>query len=331
MTTPTNTPPAARAPDRGLIDDGSEWRRGPWRLHGSPTVVGPAGPAGRDDSPPTRPTLAVAAAFTFAAGVAAVVPHHTGPWLPLHLFLVGGLLTAISAATQFLAVTWSAAPPPPQALVGTQRVLLAFGVLGLGLGRELNASPVFLGAAGSTVIASFVLLQVWLVGIRTAGKLDRFRPAIDGYLIAVSFGLLGCGAGIALASGVAADRDDLLRSAHLIVNVFAWSASSSRRPCRTWWPPRSDRRWPRGPHHSALRSTTGLLTAATVLACTGVLWAVPRVPRVARLRTVPRSASSRPCRSAPNPAPSPALGRPSARTRSRWGCSGGPTRPPAWP
>jgi hypothetical protein len=140
--------------------------------------------------------------------------------LPLHLFLVGGLLTAISGVTQFLAVTWSAAPPPPQPLVGTQRVLLAVGVLGLGFGREFGASPVFLGAAGFAVIASLLLLQVSLVRIRTTGKLHRFRPAIDGYLIAVSFGLVGCFAGIVMATHVVADRGDLLRSAHLIINVF---------------------------------------------------------------------------------------------------------------
>ncbi len=225
----------------------------------------------------TRPTLAVAAAFTVAAGVAAVVPHRTGLWLPLHLFLVGGLLTAISGVTQFLAVTWSAAPPPPQALVGTQRVLLAVGVLGLGIGRELDASPVFLGAAGFAVITSLVLLQVSLVRIRTTGKIDRFRPAVDGYLIAVSFGLVGCGAGVVLASGVAADRGDVLRSVHLIVNVFglvgiviaATLPYMVATQVRSKMAPRATPR--------ALRSTTGLLTAATVIACAGVLWALPRV------------------------------------------------------
>ena len=38
----------------------------------------------------TRPTLAVAAAFTFAAGVAAVVPHHTGHWLKVGMGGSGG-------------------------------------------------------------------------------------------------------------------------------------------------------------------------------------------------------------------------------------------------
>jgi nitrite reductase (NO-forming) len=127
------------------------------------------------------------------------------------------------------------------------------------------------------VIASLVLLQVSLVRIRTTAKLDRFRPAIDGYLIAVSFGLVGCGAGIVLASGFATDRGDAVRSAHLTVNLFglvgiviaatlpymvATLARSKMAPLAT----------PR-----ALRCATGLLAAATVIACTGVLGDRPLV------------------------------------------------------
>jgi nitrite reductase (NO-forming) len=220
----------------------------------------------------TRPTLAVAAAFTFAAGVAVVVPHRTGSWLPLHLFLVGGLLTAISGATQFLAVTWSAALPPPDALVRAQRLLLAAGVLGLGVGRELDAPSAVLGAAGLSVIASLVLLHVALVRIRSTAKLDRFRPAIDGYLVAVTFGLVGCVAGIVMASGVSGGRGDLWRAAHLSANLLGlvgiviaatlpYMVATQVR-CKM-----SRRATPR-----ALRSTTGLLAAATVLACAGSLW-----------------------------------------------------------
>jgi hypothetical protein len=46
--------------------------------------------------------------FAVSAGVATVVPHRTGAWLPLHLFLVGALLLAISGTTRLFAVTWSA-------------------------------------------------------------------------------------------------------------------------------------------------------------------------------------------------------------------------------
>jgi hypothetical protein len=89
----------------------------------------------------TRPTLALAAAFTLAAAVSAVVPHRTGAWLPLHLFLVGGLLAAVSGATQLLAVTWSAAVPPPAAPVRAQRALLAAGALAATWRRRPAARP----------------------------------------------------------------------------------------------------------------------------------------------------------------------------------------------
>ena len=43
-----------------------------------------------------RPTLMLAAVFAVAAIVTAAVPHRTGQWLPLHLFLVGALLMAFN-------------------------------------------------------------------------------------------------------------------------------------------------------------------------------------------------------------------------------------------
>jgi nitrite reductase (NO-forming) len=221
--------------------------------------------------------MALAAAFAFAAGVAVVVPHRTGLWLPLHLFLVGALLLAISGATQFLAVTWSAAAPPSAALVGAQRMLLVAGVLGVGVGRELSAPSAVLGAAGFAVIAALVLLQVSLLRIRTTSRVERFRPAIDGYLVAVAFGLVGCGAGVVLASGAVADRGSALRSAHLIINLFGLVGIvvavtlpyMVATQIRSKMAPRATRR--------ALRSLTGLLAAATVLGSTGALRTLPSV------------------------------------------------------
>lgn len=225
----------------------------------------------------TRPTLVVAAAFTAAAAVALVVPHRTGLWLPLHLFLVGGLLTAISGATQYLAVTWSAGPPPSGALVGTQRVVLVAGVLGLAAGRELDAPPAFLGAAGTAVIAALVLLGVSLVRIRSTGKLDRFRAALDGYLVAVGFGLAGCGVGILLASGMAADRADGIRTAHLTANLLGLVGIviAATLPSMTATQVRA--KMARRATPRARRSATGLLAAATALACAGALGDRPTV------------------------------------------------------
>lgn len=49
--------------------------------------------------------LLVAAVFVVAAVIAGITRVGAGRWLPLHLFVIGGLLSAISAATQMLAVT----------------------------------------------------------------------------------------------------------------------------------------------------------------------------------------------------------------------------------
>src|SRR5690606_21940873 len=79
----------------------------------------------------TRQGFLVAVVFVVAAGVAGITRLGAGWWLPLHLFVVGGLLSAISAATQMLAVTWSAAPAPRPLLAGSQRWALAAGAIAL--------------------------------------------------------------------------------------------------------------------------------------------------------------------------------------------------------
>jgi hypothetical protein len=68
-----------------------------------------------------RKALVLAAGFCVAAAGAAVVPHRTGGWLPLHLFLVGSIGLAISGATRLFTVTWSAGRPAHPRLVVTQR------------------------------------------------------------------------------------------------------------------------------------------------------------------------------------------------------------------
>ena len=99
-----------------------------------------------------RQTLAIAVLFVIAAPVAAIAPHRTGAWLPLHLFLVGGLLSAISGVTLLLAVTWSAAPAPRPSHAAVQRWLLALGVVGLTVARELDAPTAVLAVCGALVI-----------------------------------------------------------------------------------------------------------------------------------------------------------------------------------
>lgn len=218
-----------------------------------------------------RHTLTIAALFVIAAPVAAIAPHRTGPWLPLHLFLVGGLLSAISGVTQLLAVTWSAAPAPKPSHAALQRWLLATGAVGLTVAREFDAPTAVLAASGTLVIGALVLLVALLAQIRTAAPLPRFHPAIDGYLTAILLGIAGSIAGVLLATG-AADRDYArVRSAHLTVNLLGlvglviaatvpyFIATQARTKMSTHAKP------------TAVRFVVGTMTIAVLAAATGLL------------------------------------------------------------
>jgi nitrite reductase (NO-forming) len=166
------------------------------------------------------PTLGLATGFAVAAGIAAVVPHRTGTWLPLHLFLLGAVLLAISGATQLLAVTWGASPAPPSRWVAAQRLLVAGGAAALAAGRELAWPTVALAAAGVSVIAGLALLAVLLLGIRATAVHDRYAPVIDHHLTAIAMGVAGSAAGVVLATGSGPFAPDRLRAAHLTLNLL---------------------------------------------------------------------------------------------------------------
>lgn len=162
----------------------------------------------------------VALAFALAAPVVAVLPHEGDAWLPLHVFLVGGLLSAISGASQLLAVTWSTAPAPPDALVATQRWLLAAGAALLSVVRAVDGPRALASLAGTAVLVALVLLAWLLIGIRRSGRLDRFHPAIDTYLVAIALGVLGTAAGVALVGAEPGRYEIGVRDSHLTVNLL---------------------------------------------------------------------------------------------------------------
>src|SRR5690606_16949172 len=118
------------------------------------------------------------AAFVAAAVATGVTGAGDGWWLPLHLFVVGALLSAISAVTQMLAVTWSAAPAPRPAVAAGQRWLLAVGTVTLVAGRETDRTWMFV-AGGAAVVVAMLGLAAILVGIRRSAVTARFAPAIE--------------------------------------------------------------------------------------------------------------------------------------------------------
>lgn len=170
----------------------------------------------RDVQREVRPTFLLAVAFAASAVVVAVVPHDTGVWLPLHLFLVGSLLLAISGASLLFAVTWSAAPAPARNLVVAQRLLLGAGAAGLAVAREMSA-PEAAAIAAAAVVVALALLGVMLVTATAAGRNRRFDAPAGNYVLALVAGIVGCTMGALL---VLEPRSDGFRAGHVAVNLL---------------------------------------------------------------------------------------------------------------
>lgn len=155
----------------------------------------------------------------FLAVVAALVSGGNNWWLPLHLFLVGGLLSAVSTTTQKLAVTWSSSPTPSDVWVGIQRWSLAVGALSMVSGHEIKQDWLF--AFGAIVVGcSLVMLMGLLFWIRSKAGTQRYVPAIDAYLVAIFCGLVGVTIGSLLGLGFFAQHYSQLRAAHFLLNLF---------------------------------------------------------------------------------------------------------------
>lgn len=167
----------------------------------------------------TRRGLTVAVGFVVAAVVAAVAGVGPGWWVPLHLFVVGGLLSAISATTQMLAVTWATAPAPRPLVAGIQRWALAGGAVALVVGRQQDQTWLFT-TGGVTVVLAVLALAPILIHVRNHAVTDRFSPALEAYAAAIVAGALGMSIGLLLGSGRSSDRVLELRQVHLVLNVF---------------------------------------------------------------------------------------------------------------
>lgn len=168
----------------------------------------------------TWPTLRLALVFAVAAAAVAPVVGSGDRWIPLHLLLVGAVLAAISAATQMFAVTWSSAPAPPGAVVRVQRWLVALGAPALVLGRVTDVVPLA-ALGGMAVVAALGVLAGLLTWIRRHRRVDRFLAALDAYLLAVAFGVVGCLVGVAMVLG-GTPVDGGLRGAHLVLNLLGF-------------------------------------------------------------------------------------------------------------
>ncbi len=140
-------------------------------------------------------------------------------WGPMHAFLAGTVLLAISGATQLFTVTWAAAPAPGVKTTLVQRWAVAGGVALVLFGRASHRGAlVAAGAVG--VLAGLVVLARSLVGAVRRSLLRRFDLSSRFYLLAIAAGTVGVSLGGWMGSGLAGAHLGALRLVHAHINLI---------------------------------------------------------------------------------------------------------------
>lgn len=155
-----------------------------------------------------------------AVAWAGVVLFRGGSWWgPLHAFLAGTVLLAISGAAQMFTITWATAPPPSRALAGFQRRAVAAGVVGVLVGITVDFSPLIWLGAGA-VSLGLIALGASIVGAIRRSLLRRFDLSARFYITACAAGVVGVSIGALLGTGAFADRFFAARLVHSHLNLL---------------------------------------------------------------------------------------------------------------
>jgi nitrite reductase (NO-forming) len=142
-----------------------------------------------------------------------------GWWGPLHLFMAGAVMLAISGATQLFSVTWAAAVPADRRLAGAQRWVVAVGAAAavIGVTRGIDGLTI----AGAVLVGAGLIGLGWiLVGIVRRSLLRRFALPGRFYLLAVASGVAGVTLGGIVGVGGAGGAYLDARTAHMHLNLI---------------------------------------------------------------------------------------------------------------
>jgi len=161
-----------------------------------------------------------AAFFAVVAVVwaAAVLARGGSWWGPLHAFVAGTLLLAISGASQMFTITWAAAIPPKASVAATQRWLIALGVIAVLTGVTASV-PVLVWAGASSVVAALAILGVSITQTVRRSLLRRFDLSARFYLLACGSGVAGVGLGALLGTGASGLEFQAHRLVHSHLNL----------------------------------------------------------------------------------------------------------------
>lgn len=164
-----------------------------------------------------RAAFASALAFAVLAVVWSVRVLIAGGswWGPLHSFLAGTVLLAISGASQMFTITWSSTIPPTRITALAQRWLLIVGVGAVLVGVSL-ALPALVWLGGAATVSGLVLLA-WVINAAVRKSLlRRFDLSARFYLTAFATGVLGVTLGTMMGAG---RSDSTFRLVHAHLNL----------------------------------------------------------------------------------------------------------------
>lgn len=168
-----------------------------------------------------RRALGLAGLFAVVAVVwACLVLVNGGSWWgPLHAFVAGTVLLAISGAAQMFTITWSSAPPPSRSLATFQRWAVAGGaaLVLFGMTAEIHVVT-WVGAIA--VGSGLVALTVSIVGVIRKSLLRRFDLSARFYVTAFLTGVAGVALGAVLGTVTAGARATEFRLVHSHLNLL---------------------------------------------------------------------------------------------------------------
>jgi len=158
--------------------------------------------------------------FLLAAAVwAGYVALRGGSWWgPLHTFMAGGVLLAISGATQLFSVTWAAAIPPDPRVAMTQRWLMAIGAVAAIVG-VVRDSAVLVVVGSATLGLGLLTLGSILIWVTRRSLLKRFGLSSRFYLLGIGAGVVGVTLGGLVGAGGGGGRYLDIRVAHMHLNL----------------------------------------------------------------------------------------------------------------
>lgn len=222
--------------------------------------------------------LAAGIAWVWAVFVIVGAPPPSAWWAPLHLFMAGTVLLAISGATQLFTITWAAAPVSDDLRIqAVQRWLVFVGAAAVPLGVTLSVPAV--AAAGGISVLLGILLLAYLIRSYVAGSLlRRFDIGSRFYLLALSCGAVGVVLGTALVAVPERLPFLVIRHAHMHLNLVGLVGLTIAGTLPTFLPTLA--------HHKAVSGSELVWSFRAAVVAAAALVAAPIYPRAASAATL---------------------------------------------